>query len=347
MPPSRNEIKFPAPPLLNIPRELLLQVVGDLDGISLKNLIEAYPHDLALPLLPVLEAVVKRNRYSKIIILWAAKSGYADLVAILVDNGADINECNRQGHAAIHFAAWKGRHNVVKVLLEKGKNLGIKVNYVKGFTSYSPLHLAAKIGHIGIMELLIKKGGADVNARTNYFGRTPLHYAAHGGYATAVKMLMSHGAKIHARTFDTGDMPLHLAARTKRPDAIAILLLNGAVIDIQATDGTTPIHQVVRFNVNIVDSGLVNDSIISLRYLLEYKGSMDIVDNEGDTVMHHAITGHPHVVEILLNEGASLDVENNAGFTAYELAMRSKNVGMKELVHSEKYGTPQLPECYK
>ena len=39
----------------------------------------------------------------------------------------------------------------------------------------TPLHIAAREGHIDIAELLINKG-ADVNAKNNY-GKTPFDYA--------------------------------------------------------------------------------------------------------------------------------------------------------------------------
>lgn len=309
-------------------------MVETLDEIAVKNLMEAYRHNLAPLLLPVLESVLKLKDKSQITILWAAENGFADLIEILIDyKRCDINECNGSGQTALHLAACGGHQRVVKLLLKRGKDLGLKVKQAKDHTSWTPVHFAARIGHVGIIDTLVTEGGAEVDTQTAHFGRTPLHYASQEGHAAAIQILLDHGANIHARTFDTGEMALHLAAKSAQPAAVAALLWNGSCLNSQCTDGMTALHYAVSYDFRITDTALVNDSMFVVRYLLENGADIDILDNEGQTVLHYAILGYVEVVEMLLEKGAAMDIKNDAGFTAYQLAMRTGRPDMKNLMH--------------
>ena len=58
----------------------------------------------------------------------AAELGVADLVKLLVDNGANVN-CQQGGRGtALHYAAKCGKDACVDVLIKAKANLNIKVN---------------------------------------------------------------------------------------------------------------------------------------------------------------------------------------------------------------------------
>tara|TARA_S200000501_G_C20463867_1_gene586338 strand:- start:169 stop:483 length:315 start_codon:yes stop_codon:yes gene_type:complete len=73
----------------------------------------------------------------------------------------------------------------------------------------TPLHLAAKYGHIDTVKLLIEEG-ALIN-KTDLLGRTPLHLAAKYGYIDTVKLLIEKGA--HMKMDWVWMKPLHLATK--------------------------------------------------------------------------------------------------------------------------------------
>ncbi len=57
---------------------------------------------------------------------------------------------------------------------------------------------------------------------------------------------------------------------------------------------------------------------------------MQVTDNNGDTVVHWAATkGHLEIVEILLSEGAALDIANKQGWTALHRAAFSGRIEVR------------------
>ena len=83
------------------------------------------------------------------------------------------------------------------------------------------------------------RAGADPDAREGQYGFTPLHFAAHGDHAAAIKALFEAGADSDARDKD-GDTPLHIAAQKGRAAAITALLEAGADPGARTGDGVTP-----------------------------------------------------------------------------------------------------------
>lgn len=86
----------------------------------------------------------------------------------------------------------------------------------------SPLMLAALKGLIELCELLIARD-ADVNKT----GWTPLHYAATGGHAAVIRLLLEHSAYIDASS-PNGTTPLMMAAMYGFDAAVYELLEGGA-----------------------------------------------------------------------------------------------------------------------
>lgn len=103
-----------------------------------------------------------------------AKNKDHNLIAYLVDSGADVNEKNQIGSTPLQIACQQAFLAAVEVLLKKGADVDApRVQARGGGTS---LHAAVEMGQAGIVKLLVANG-ADVNAK-NVKGKTPAQVIA-------------------------------------------------------------------------------------------------------------------------------------------------------------------------
>ena len=93
---------------------------------------------------------------------------------------------------ALLEAAGKGDSEAVKQHLAAGAN----VNAKSGWYGLTPLHIATRSGQEQTVQLLIEKG-ASVNAKDKG-GWTPLYCAVESGYKNIVELLISNGAYVNA-----------------------------------------------------------------------------------------------------------------------------------------------------
>jgi len=105
----------------------------------------------------------------------------------------------------------------------------------------SALHYAALDGdHDRVVELIAQ--GADVNLVDQAGGHTALHFAAQGQHAETAKALLSAGAQVDARD-RFGKTPLSMALLNVRDgdgEVIRVLLASGADPDLKNNYGISP-----------------------------------------------------------------------------------------------------------
>lgn len=111
----------------------------------------------------------------------------------------------------------------------------------------SPLFVAVKKGDKAEVEALLAKG-ADVNAKNDEYGWTPLHSAAYAGKKDIAELLLSRGADVNAKNKfknEYGVTPLHIAANAGHKDIVELLLAKGADVNAKDSSGWTPLLMAV------------------------------------------------------------------------------------------------------
>lgn len=164
----------------------------------------------------------------------AAESGAADLVQRLLTAGAPPDLRSRDGFTALHYAAGENRAAVVELLIAAQAS----VNAASDVHRLTPLHLAAKRGHLDMVRTLIGHG-ADLEAQTDD-GWTPLHESIEAS-DWIVEALLKAGANANASTV-AGYTPLHRAALMDKTAAVALLLDARATIGSADREGVTALH---------------------------------------------------------------------------------------------------------
>ena len=97
----------------------------------------------------------------------------------------------------------------------------------KGEDGRTLLHAAATCSDDPAAIRVLLNRGADIHARSDFFGVTPLHEAArYNEEPSVIALLLDRGADIHAKTDSGGDTPLHYAARSNEQSSVIKTLLN-------------------------------------------------------------------------------------------------------------------------
>lgn len=137
----------------------------------------------------------------------AIRGGHTDVVAFLVDNGADAR-------AAVMEAVRAGQEGVLRTLLRRGGDVN------RGNGQETPLIEAIRLGYANLAALLIQSG-ADVG-QVGQEGQTALHLAALMGDEGTARLLIDYGADVEAKN-SRGQSPLDLARAHGRRSIVEIL----------------------------------------------------------------------------------------------------------------------------
>ncbi|XP_061113600.1 poly [ADP-ribose] polymerase tankyrase-1-like [Conger conger] len=87
---------------------------------------------------------------------------------------------------------------------------------------WTEVHYEASRGNLDKLRALLLTMDTEQIDRKDYYGKTPLYWAAYKGQRSSVELLLTHGADVNARC-DRGATPLH-AAVGLFPDCALVLI---------------------------------------------------------------------------------------------------------------------------
>ncbi|CAH1798857.1 unnamed protein product [Owenia fusiformis] len=202
----------------------------------------------------------------------------------------------------LHRSINRGDITEVKKLVLQDININYKLYY------NTPLTLAARLGHVDILKVLIE-ANADVD-RVGCANKlcTPLIYAAkyHENTSTATEMiaiLLEADADINKADI-LRRTPLHWAAFIGNLEGVKRLVNAGADVNIVDTHERTALHRAV-------ENTTANRSDI-IRYLVNNGSNIDAKDMEGWTPLTiSVIMGNLDNISELLSLGSNVNLKDN------------------------------------
>ncbi|XP_068218079.1 transient receptor potential cation channel subfamily A member 1 homolog [Palaemon carinicauda] len=287
----------------------LLQAVGEQDYEKCKSLIEEG-----------VDINYRDYRSGSSALHIAVKQGNTQILKILLENGADCNLQDDSEQAPIHYATHKDHYQNFQLLLNQ-ESLNINI---KNRVHDTPLHISAREGRDEICTLVLAHPNVQVNY-ANKKGMTPLHIAAQENRVKILRLLLDSGANIERRD-NNSFLPFHHAAIKGYYEVSEILLSHkdNAYREKQLTsrlkDGKIPI-------------------MLSAKHghhrsckLMEFQ-NINFCDKDGNTALHHAVTGgFESTVSTLVEMGVDVNTKNKKGVAPIHAAAAKKRNAILQIL---------------
>ena len=172
-------------------------------------------------------------------VMMAVRSGNADLLRLLLENGFSPEARDKRNYRALHFAASHGRLDLARLLVETGK-ARLEVHENQNFMirkTRTPLFLAIEKQHTEIALYLIAHS-KDLNVLCDSSNSTALCEACEMDDLEVIRHLLEKGASPNGvnrdKTIDYPDFFRYPLAQVQSAEAVHLLMQYGA--DINATE---------------------------------------------------------------------------------------------------------------
>ncbi|KAK7427618.1 hypothetical protein QQZ08_005893 [Neonectria magnoliae] len=214
----------------------------------------------------------------------AVERGFSQATSFLIEEGANVNIQNREGRLPLHNACAIGDASLVDLLL----NHGAEVEHASP-NGWYPLHYASRVGLSGVIPQLLGSKGPNIDEKVPLLDWTAINLATYFGRDKVVAALLHNGARLDIKDSD-GWTPFMTAVEQGEYDILNKLLDHPAAkdaIDMPDQAGRTPIMNLF---VNLPeDTEPLQKAKESVNKLLELGAAVDVTDDEGRTVLHHAM----------------------------------------------------------
>ena len=309
---------------------------------------------------PQVAGVNRQYNYTELVAYWggmsalhlAARQGYSDVAAALLDAGADVNQRSTGDQSTpLLIAIINGRFDLARQLLDRGAN----PNLAQSNNGVTPLYAALncewsdkalypqprafeqqKTTYLDLMQALLDKG-ANPNARltrkvwyaqydfdqsgVDETGATPFFRAAYAADVDGMKLLLKYGADPYVRTMRTpgrvrtGDVTREVTDVSPLPP---VPPGGPAITALLAASGEGYGEGFAANHHHHAPAGMLP----AVKFLIEEVGlDVNAKDHDGNTAVHNAAArGDNEMILYLVSKGADVLQVNREGKTTVDMA---------------------------
>ncbi|GMG37995.1 unnamed protein product [Aspergillus oryzae] len=239
-------------------------------------------------------------------LIWASRNGHYDIVELLLNAEVDPDTEDKFNRTPLWWALRNGHHNTARLLLEAGADLDLEESNGQTLISRA---LNSKHNEVVMM---LQERGLHHPRRP---GQTALSRAAETSSLARVLLLLRKGQDPDNKDSD-GRTPLSWAAQSGNISIMKLLLEAGANPTLKDDCGRTPILWAVK-----------HSQVGAVRHLLGY--GADHMDIDGRTPLSWAAQfGDNCLVNVLLDHGANLELQDNTGMSPLSWAVKNDQMSV-------------------
>jgi len=271
------------------------------------------------------------SKSSKLAIHKAVKSGNAEIVQILISNGAKVDSLDKSNKSPMDIACKASDLPIATILNEKG------VAFTENHMRY-----ASSSDNSDLIKLMISKG-LDVNKP---FGDNtyPIHEACTAKTNQVMDVILSNGGNIEQTNKDN-ETPLLIACKNSSPVAL-LLISKGANVNIVDSKNNTPLHIAAKNNQSTVIKSLISKGCNPDAKNKDQHTPFEIGVSEGNALVVSALeditkydlknpsiligaskNGYLYIVDKMINGGVDVNATVN-GTTALHMAVENGHLNI-------------------
>ena len=249
-------------------------------------------------------------------LMGAAYKGKVQVVKSLIERGADPSLMDNRGWNSLHVAANGGDADIIDLIHTQVPNIESKTG-----DGCTPLMIAAFNSKLHAVKWFLEKG-ATVTREDNS-GANALHFAAEGGDTDIIDLIHTHLLNIESKT-SQGRTPLMMAALGGKLQAVKWFLEKGATVNCDDNNGRNTLH----FAAEGGDTDIID-------LIHTHLPNVDSKTNEGYTpLMVAAFNGKLPVVKWFLEKGATVTLKDKAGWNMLHSAAQGGDTDILDLIHN-------------
>jgi len=234
--------------------------------------------------------------------------GRLEILKLLVEFGADLTLCNKDGWTAFQIGSRSGDLEVLQFILNIHQDAWTNVSK-NGRTS---LHTASLAGQTDVVQFLLKIG-ADPNS-VDSCGNTPFMDSIRSANMETFQLYVSEPRLKPDECDKLGRNAVHVAAECGQVEAVIKLKQIGLDMESKTESGQTPLHYAAK-----------EGQVEVVKFLLQEKVDIYHRDVNGRSALFLSVSSqHTDTSAILLHSGAEMTGDNTG--TSIEILARKQDL---------------------